>query len=72
MGHSLELRAPFADNELIDFISSLPLEYRYKQNNPKWFLKETLRGIVPDYILFASKKGFSQPWQNLQEIINII
>lgn len=70
MGHSLELRAPFADNALIDFVSSLPLEYRYKKDNPKWFLKEVLTGIVPDSILFADKRGFTPPYDNINEIIN--
>ncbi len=70
MAHSLEIRAPFADNNLIDFISTLPVEYRYNPSQPKGFLKDTLQGIVPNYILYGDKKGFTPPTEILHDLIN--
>ncbi|MDR2267863.1 MAG: asparagine synthase (glutamine-hydrolyzing) [Holosporaceae bacterium] len=69
MGNSLELRCPFADKELIEYISSLPLEYKYHKNNPKGFLKDILRGIVPEYILNAPKRGFTPPNNAIAHIV---
>ncbi len=69
MGNSLEVRAPFADIKLIDFVASLPLDFRYKKNDPKFFLKDILRGIVPDYILDAPKQGFTPPMTSIHYII---
>ena len=68
MAHSIEVRAPFSDHILINFIASLPLEYKYKEDNPKWFLKEVLKNIVPDEILYNNKKGFTPPFENINYI----
>jgi len=70
MGNSVELRAPFADSELIEFVSSLPMEYKYNLNNPKWLLKEVLKEIVPDYILYGAKKGFTPPYEIIVNLVN--
>ena len=40
---------------------SLPLEYKYVSGKPKQYLKDVLAGIVPDYILYAQKRGFTSP-----------
>ncbi len=70
MGNSLEIRSPLIDYKLIEFVSSLPLEMKYKHGVPKYFLKEVLRGIIPDYILFARKRGFTPPTSFVQDVVN--
>lgn len=69
MGNSVEIRSPLIDYKLIDFVSSLPLEMKYKHNEAKFFLKEVLVDIVPDYILSAQKRGFTPPFSFIDEII---
>mgnify|MGYP000933955727 CR=1 FL=1 len=61
MGNSIEIRSPLLDYKLVEFISGLPLTMKYKPNQPKFFLKEVLQGIIPNYILQAKKKGFEPP-----------
>lgn len=68
MGNSMEIRSPFVDYKLVEFISSLPVQMKYNDKEPKWFLKETLKGIVPDYILYAQKRGFTPPFDFINEI----
>ena len=58
------------DYKLVEFVSSLPIEMKYKPNHPKYLLKEVLIDIVPDYILNAPKKGFTPPLEFLNEMIN--
>lgn len=70
MGISLEIRSPLIDYKLIEFVSSLPLEIKYKHGVPKYFLKEVLRGIIPDDILFAQKRGFTPPTSFIQDVVN--
>jgi asparagine synthase (glutamine-hydrolysing) len=70
MGNSLEIRSPLIDYKLIEFVSSLPMNIKYKQGVPKYFLKEVLRGIIPDYILFAHKRGFTPPTSFVQDVVN--
>jgi len=71
MGNSLEVRSPFVDYKLIDFVSSLPIEMKYRSNTPKFLLKKVLHGIVPDYILNASKKAFTPPIIFINELVDM-
>lgn len=68
MGNSLEIRSPFLDYKLVNFISGLPISFKYRINQPKYFLKEVLKDIIPDYILNAPKRGFSPPVGFIKEI----
>ena len=61
MGNSLEVRSPLLDYKLFEHVMSLPLNYKYVAGHPKQYLKDVLAGIVPDYILYARKRGFSSP-----------
>lgn len=61
MGNSLEVRSPMLDYKLFEHVMSLPLDYKYIPGRPKQYLKDVLAGIVPDYILYAPKRGFSSP-----------
>ncbi|HPH64045.1 MAG TPA: asparagine synthase (glutamine-hydrolyzing), partial [Paludibacteraceae bacterium] len=68
MGNSVEIRSPFVDYKLVEFVSSLPDAMKYKQDQPKWLIKETLKGIVPDYILYAQKRGFTPPFEFIYQM----
>lgn len=61
MGCSVEGRSPLLDYKLYEHVMSLPLEYKYVPGKPKQYMKDVLVGIVPDYILYASKRGFASP-----------
>ena len=71
MGNSLELRSPFVDYKLVEFVSSLPLSFKYVPGNPKGFMKEILSGIVPDDILYAPKRGFTPPIDYINELCRV-
>lgn len=67
MANSMEIRSPLLDYRLVDFVSRLPEDMKYN-GEPKGFYKECLRGIVPDYILNARKRGFEPPWTFIGEM----
>ena len=69
MGNSVEVRAPFADHKLIEYVMSIPFELKYNATNPKYFLKEIMKNDLPDYILNMPKKGFSPPMDYIDEIV---
>lgn len=62
MAASLEVRVPFLDNDLISHVLKLSGSNKMPFGRKKWLLKESLRGIVPDEILYGPKKGFSVPY----------
>ena len=61
MRFSIESRVPFLDNELAEFMLSLPSSVKIKRGKKKHILKEAMRGLVPDSILFGPKRGFDVP-----------
>lgn len=70
MGNSLEIRSPLLDYKLVEFVSSLPKTIKYRSNEPKYFLKKILEGIVPEYILYDKKRGFTPPTNFIQDVVD--
>jgi asparagine synthase (glutamine-hydrolysing) len=61
MAHSLEVRAPFLDVDLVDFVRSIPTEWKLRGGQTKALLKSALQPLLPDDILHRPKKGFGVP-----------
>jgi asparagine synthase (glutamine-hydrolysing) len=61
MMHSLEVRAPYLDIELVDFVRRIPHDYKCRNGQTKYLLKKALDGILPRSVLYRSKKGFGVP-----------
>ncbi len=61
MLNSLESRAVFLDNDLVEFCRRLPGHFKYRNGERKYLLKRALRGVVPDAALDRRKKGFGIP-----------
>jgi asparagine synthase (glutamine-hydrolysing) len=61
MANSLEARSPFLDHEFMEFAARIPAGCKLKGVTTKHILKESLRGILPDEVLFRGKMGFAVP-----------
>ena len=61
MANSIEVRVPFLDVELADFVMRLPGDLKVRGSEKKSLLKKALRGTVNDEILDAPKAGFGVP-----------
>ena len=61
MANSLEARSPFLDHEFMEFVAQIPAELKLRGRTTKHILKEALRGILPDEVLFRKKMGFGVP-----------
>jgi asparagine synthase (glutamine-hydrolysing) len=62
MAVSLEVREPFFDHDLVEFVLSIPDQYK-NPVYPKSLLVESLKPLLPDEIVFRKKKGFLFPWE---------
>ena len=75
MMNGLEVRAPFLDIELVDFVRKIPGEYKLRNGKRKYILKKALKNVIPDNIINRSKKGFGAPigkwFQNQSITINM-
>ena len=56
MAHSIESRLPFLDHRLVEFVFSLPGEYKLRDGRGKALLREAVRGHVPAAILGDRRK----------------
>ena len=65
MHHSLEVRPPFLDNNLIDLSFRIPGNNKIKNGVIKKVLKESLKNILPYDIINRSKEGFVMPLEQL-------
>jgi asparagine synthase (glutamine-hydrolysing) len=61
MAVSLEVREPFFDQDLVEFVLSVP-DAQKTPVYPKSLLVESLKPLLPDEIVFRKKQGFTFPW----------
>lgn len=61
MANSLEVRSPFLDHRLVDYVASLPENFKIDKNNRKKILKDTFSYLLPKEIINRSKHGFEVP-----------
>jgi asparagine synthase (glutamine-hydrolysing) len=61
MAHSLEARVPLLDNELVDFVCTLPWNLLFDGETGKKVFRESVRPWVPDLVYNKPKMGFGPP-----------
>lgn len=62
MAHGREVRLPFLDHELVEFVFSLPAHFKIRQGWSKWLLRKTMDKKLPDSITWRTGKvGFEPP-----------
>jgi len=61
MAHSLEVRVPFLDHNFVSWTAGLPTQEKLRGGIGKHVLKEALRPVLPNEVLFRSKMGFAVP-----------
>lgn len=62
MANSLEVRIPFLDKELTEFMLSIPASLKVKNGVQKYLLKKVFEGTIPNEILYGPKTGFTVPY----------
>lgn len=75
MAHALEIREPFLDYQLIEYVLSLPEKYKMGKM-PKSLLVNTMGNLLPTEIVDRPKMGFVLPWEHwvkneLKDAVNI-
>ena len=63
MAHSLEVRVPFLDHPLVEFVTHLPQEVKLARGTPKALLVAALEDLLPSEVVHQPKRGFTFPWE---------
>ncbi|MHA0857034.1 asparagine synthase (glutamine-hydrolyzing) [Paenibacillus sp. CMAA1364] len=58
MGVGLEVRVPFCDHRLIQYVWNIPWDMKMTGNREKGILRKSLEGILPDDVLYRKKSPY--------------
>jgi asparagine synthase (glutamine-hydrolysing) len=64
MARSLEVRVPFLDHPLVEFVTHLPQEVKLAKGTPKALLAAALEDLLPAEVVHQAKRGFTFPWES--------
>lgn len=63
MAHSLEVRVPFVDSEVVNYVLGLPGEWKLNGTRPKPLLADVFSDLLPPKFLERTKMGFTLPFE---------
>ena len=58
MGASLEVRVPFADYRIMEYLYNIPWEMKFYGGMEKGLLRKALEGVLPDEVLYRKKNPY--------------
>ena len=64
MSTSLEGREPFLDQRIIEYVARLPTDYKYRNGQGKYILKDIVHQYVPRQLMERPKMGFGVPLES--------
>jgi asparagine synthase (glutamine-hydrolysing) len=61
MAHALEVRSPFLDYQLVEWLATLPPDLKLRGSEGKYLLKKAMEPHLPHEIMYRPKMGFAVP-----------
>ena len=59
MFHGLEARVPFLDQELVEYVQTLPAKFKVRRGQRKWLHRRVCEDFLPREIMNRKKRGFA-------------
>lgn len=63
MAHGLEVRVPFLDHEIVEFVFNVSSRVKLRNNLPKPLLVKAMGELLPKEVYSRPKMGFTFPWE---------
>lgn len=63
MGASLEVRVPFADHKLVEYVWNIPWDMKILDGREKGILRKALEGLLPEDVLYRKKSPYPKTFQ---------
>lgn len=61
MAHALEVRVPMLDHLLVEWLATLPPQFKLRGREGKYIFKKALEPYLPESVLYRPKMGFAVP-----------
>lgn len=65
MASSLEIRVPLLDHVLVEYMASLPGDWKLRKMTTKYIFRAALAGLLPEKVVYRGKQGYSLPVKHL-------
>ncbi len=62
MGASLEVRVPFSDHRLVEYVWNIPWEMKQLNGREKGILRKALEGVLPNDVLYRKKSPYPKTY----------
>ena len=59
MAHSLEVRVPYLDREIVEYIERLSAPFKIRNGSRKWLHRQVCREFLPERVMRRKKRGFA-------------
>jgi asparagine synthase (glutamine-hydrolysing) len=59
MAHGLEVRVPYLDREVVEYVERLPAHFKVRNGIRKWLHRQVCEDFLPKAILRRKKRGFA-------------
>lgn len=79
MASGLEVRVPFADHRLVQYVYNVPWSFKYHNQTVKSLLRDAFKGLLPEEVLYRKKSPYPKTYhpeyenmlkKKLSEILN--
>lgn len=64
MANSVELRVPYLDHRIIEYMAKVPSRFKIRGLNEKYLLKKVFNDLLPQKILYRPKNPYRAPIRN--------
>ena len=67
MYHALEVRVPFADHRILEYVYNVPWKYKFENEVEKSLLRNAMTGVLPDRVLYRKKSPYPKTHDPMYE-----
>jgi len=59
MAHGLEVRVPYLDKEIVEYVERLSADFKVRSGSQKWLHRRVCKTLLPAAVLKRKKRGFA-------------
>lgn len=69
MYSAVEVRVPFADHRILEYVYNVPWEYKFENGVEKSLLRNAMVGVLPERVLFRKKSPYPKTHDPVYELL---